>query len=132
MFFSQGVLQNDVSWVKSKVEYNSKLECLADTKLHQAALTIIDSQGFFIKYPPNELIGSVPRVFTEGLAWLNTNSVLIPEEAIKVSNEKTLSCLKLPDMKSYISYISSNSPFDRPLYTAFLKVILPKGLPSLL
>lgn len=131
MFFAQGILQNDVIWVKSVVDYNTKLEQLADTKLHQAALTIIDGQGFFIKYPPNEVIGSVPRVFTDGLSWLNTNAVQIPEEAIHVSNEKTLKTLKLASMKSYISYISSNSPFDRPLYTAFLKVVLPKGLPSL-
>lgn len=133
MFFAQGVLTIDAVWVKSTVEYNSLTKQLANTKLQQTALAIVDSNGYFIKRPPTEIIGYTQRVYTDGLQWLTKNSKTFPESALhQISDKRTLSTLQYDSVRQYISYLSSNSPFDQPNFKAFLNVALPKGLPSLL
>ncbi len=133
MFLPQGVVTTDAVWVKSQLEFNTNTNMLADTKLHQVAMAIVSNQGFFLKSPPKEIIGSTSRIFTDGLIWLDKNSKLYPDVILaKISDKQTLSNLNLDSIRSYVSFISANPPFNQPNFVAFLKQVLPKGLPSLI
>lgn len=132
-FMAQGVITSDAVWVKAEVEFNPSTNMLADTKLHQRALVIVSNQGFFIKRPPKEIIGSTDRVFTDGLVWLSKNSKFYPEVVLnKISDKQTLANLNLDSVRAYISFLSANQPFEQPNFVSFLKQVLPKGLPSLI
>lgn len=133
LYMPQGTVTSEAVWIKSELEYNHITKVLADTKLQQTALVIVNSQGFFLKAPPKEIIGSTGRVFTDGLIWLDKNSKFYPAEVLaKISDKQTLVNLNLDSARSYVSFISANPPFEQVNFLSFLKQVLPKGLPTLI
>jgi hypothetical protein len=132
MYMAQGVVEESCRWVKAELDVNDNPKRLLETRIQNMALAIVDANGFFIKRPPQNIIGSVARVYTTGLYWLGKNSKFLTDTLInELSEKKTLSTLGLDSVRAYVSYLSSNNPYDQIQFTSFLKEVLPKGTPSL-
>lgn len=103
---------------------------LLDVMPSFAAAVIVDSIGYFIKKQPSNMFGEhVIRVFSEGMQWLEQNSVSISRDALLselqvVSNPNN----RLKTVKS----TASSDAYNSKAFTDFLTIVLPKGVPSAL
>lgn len=95
-----------------------------------AASVIVDSIGYFIKKQPSNMFGDhVIRVFSEGMQWLEQNSVSISRDALL----SELQVVSTPNNRQKtIKSTSSSDAYNSKAFTDFLAIILPKGVPSAL
>lgn len=93
------------------------------------SMVILDSNGYFIKRPPVELIGeSVVRLFSNNMDWLQQRMKPINIDALRLAFR--VRAMRGEDVKlteTQLRNLRASPAYDHPAYMEFVQRILPKG-----
>lgn len=130
------VINQSATWIKAEADIvivgssgndGVPKRRITNVKLAFASFAIVDQYGYFLKRPAVEHAGSSGvRLFSEGLEWLNQNSILVSPDALRIALNKFSGEKKAHELSQIMK---SNPTYESEAYKNFLHYFLPKGTP---